>query len=217
MHNKIQISDGQRFGFLTVICEKNNSTESGFGPRRFLCRCDCGNETTVFIRYLTEGQTKSCGCLKAEMIRKKQTTHGMSGTTIYSAWINAVKRCENPRNRRYRTYGGRGIKLCTRWRNSVEAFAEDMGIPPSGWTLERVDVDGDYEPGNCVWATADHQARNTTRNVMLTVEGQTKCLAEWSRIYGINYVTVAYRIRQKGWDPLKALTAPKRSERRVKV
>lgn len=117
------------------------------------------------------------------------TTHGMSHTPTYVSWNSMRQRCLNPKNPNYRDYGGRGIVCCDRW-SSFEAFLADMGVRPAGTTLEREDNDGNYEPGNCRWATPTSQSRNRRNNLRITHEGETLLLADWSRRLGVDAGTL---------------------------
>ncbi|MCP1173759.1 hypothetical protein [Ralstonia chuxiongensis] len=132
-------------------------------------------------------------------------THQQYGTREYQAWANMKARCENPNNIRYHRYGGRGIKVCERWRNSFEAFLADMG-PSNGLTIDRIDNDGNYEPGNCRWATVREQSQKTSRIKLLTFNGETLSLAEWARRLGIRANTLTMRLNAYKWPLEKALT-----------
>jgi len=161
---------GQRFGRLIVRCEDGRSAA---GQVRWLCDCDCGNQVTVNSQGLrrTEGPTRSCGCFKRETIFPKgrkigneaNTRHGHATrrngvTRAYSIWRGMIRRCEY--YRAFKNYGGRGITVCDRWRQDFAAFLSDMGEPPVGYTLDRINNDGNYEPGNCRWATRKEQCSN---------------------------------------------------------
>lgn len=144
---------GKRFHRLVVI---------GYvGKSRWRCRCDCGTIKVVRADCLKDHTTVSCGCYNREVVAKRETTHGMSKSRVYRIWDAMKSRCENPKNSKYRYYGGRGIKVCKRWSRSFEAFYQDMGEPPTPqYSIDRIDNDGDYEPGNCRWATMTEQNRN---------------------------------------------------------
>ena len=146
-----------KFNRLTII-EKVSS-------KKYRCKCDCGNETVVYLHHLKSGGTKSCGCLKKEMIGLTNYKHGHAGnsktTKIYHAWEGMKARCYNKNYPKYDRWGGRGIKVCDRWLESFENFLADMGEPPGKeYSVDRKDNNGNYEPNNCRWATDDEQQQN---------------------------------------------------------
>jgi hypothetical protein len=129
--------------------------------RYLIVRCACGTEREVNINDIRHGKSKSCGCLQKEAARKSQTTHGKSGSPEYVAWSNMIARCENPNTDRFASYGGRGIKVCRRWRISFPAFLEDIGFRPTpDHSIERKNANNNYTPGNCHWATDEQQLAN---------------------------------------------------------
>lgn len=145
---------GKRYGRWSVL-------GPGDDYEHWRCRCDCGTERDVGHASLRKGFSRSCGCLKLEMVRKVNKTHGLTRTPAHRSWVAMRQRCYNPKTTRYSRYGGRGIKVCDRWRYSFEEFLKDMGQPPSDrHSIDRIDVDGDYEPGNCRWATPLEQRHN---------------------------------------------------------
>lgn len=160
-HPLVKDMTGERFGRLVVV------QWSGTAPNRqatWLCVCDCGSFATVRGSQLRQGKTTSCGCVKREQWRQS-VTHGQAGptrrTSIYNRWLLMRRRCGNPKAKDYPRYGGRGIRVCAEWEESFELFYEYVGDPPgAGYSIDRIDNDGNYEPGNVRWATASEQARN---------------------------------------------------------
>ena len=148
----------KRFGRLVVIEKTDHKSNRSVVWR---CKCDCGNETLVRNDSLRNGNTQSCGCLKKEQVSKAKTTHGKSYSPEYCSWYSMKARCYNPNHKHYKNYGGRGITVCDRWKDSFENFLADMGPRPSSKrSIDRIDVNGNYEPENCRWSTDVDQARN---------------------------------------------------------
>lgn len=181
----------RRFGMLTVL---RYSGEKLKGTPLWVCQCDCGNLAKVKSKRLKENNTRSCGCLRKANIPKPRIIHGMVGSRTYNSYLSMLARCSNPTATAYKLYGGRGISVCERWRN-FENFFADMGVRPLSTSLDRIDTNGNYEPGNCRWATPRQQANNTSANVFITLNGKTLTLSEWSRELGINRETLNYRYR----------------------
>lgn len=196
---------GQKFGRLTVI----GRAESTNYNSKWLCVCECGNNATVFGMSLKSGKTKSCGCLQKEIRIKKATTHGMSGTRIHQEWLTMKYRCLNEKSTRYYRYGGRGITVCDEWLNDFQTFYD--WAMANGYndtlTIDRIDVNGNYEPSNCRWVDVGVQNNNTCRNHYITYNGVTHTIAEWARIKNKKYNTLNSRI-WNGWDVEKALNTP---------
>lgn len=204
---------GKRFGRLTAmefVCRHN-------GQSRWLCRCDCGEDIVVASSELTRrtrASTQSCGCLKRELTIRRFTRHGMANSKEYRSWQQMIKRCYDKKKQGYERYGGRGITVCDRWRTSIEEFLKDMGPKPSiNHSIERINNDGNYEPGNCVWATSSEQARNRRTTVRLTLNGKTLCLAEWAKELSISTQSLWVRLNRLGWSVERALTEPVRHPR----
>jgi hypothetical protein len=161
----------KRFGRLVVTAEAEPHTfPGGSTTRRVVAVCDCGTKVTVFSKHLMTGLTTSCGCYQKERTSLARTTHGATRgpdgdksrwEAEYNIWSGIITRCENKNHNSYPRWGGRGIKICKKWRNSYEAFLSDMGRRPSPkHSIDRIDNDGDYKPGNCRWATASQQVNN---------------------------------------------------------
>ena len=197
---------GQRFGRWTVL-EEGGRDERGRALWR--CRCDCGTEREVKGWRLREGTNRSCGCLRRETsaaLGREMATHGMSQTRIYNTWKNMIQRTTDPKAASYPHYGGRGIKVCERWQ-SLDGFLADMGPTyADDLTIERIHVDGDYEPGNCRWVTAAEQARNKRNTRLLEFRGRSLIIADWAEVIGLNAKTLTSRIYQYGWPVERALT-----------
>jgi len=196
---------GMRFGELTVVAEAGRTSASKV---RWRCVCSCGKEHTATGNNLKTGGVASCG----HVARAKTTRHGLTGAPEYRVWHLMVQRCHNPRHDGYSRYGGRGISACDRWRRDFACFYADMGPRPfAGAQLDRVDNDGCYEPGNCRWVTCRENQWNTSKNTRLTYRGETKCMAEWCFILGINYSVVCSRISERGWSVEEAFNTPIKS------
>lgn len=211
MRNRTPIPDGTRFGRLVVLEQAPVAIRKNGTARRYLCRCDCGTEKVVDSGALRAGLTQSCGCLHRELLSKQEMRHGHSAggsvSTEYASWKAARARCENPKNPKYSDYGGRGITFCERWK-LFDNFIADMGLKPSpSYSIERKNVNGNYEPGNCIWATAKVQANNQRTNVMLTLNGKTQNMMQWSEETGIPYTSIIMRLR-RGWSHERTLTEP---------
>lgn len=151
----------RRFGRWLVV-DRDRKHQGGSGKHvRWICKCDCGIERSVIGVVLTQGGSNSCGCLQSEDVAIRSTRHGMYGTKVYEAWNCMIDRCTNKKIKFWHRYGGRGIKVCDEWRHSFCAFYACMGEPPtSKHTLDRINNDGNYEPGNCRWATMKEQRAN---------------------------------------------------------
>lgn len=203
---------GMVFGKLTVL---------GYAPPKLLktnstpvfhwwCRCECGVIKPVQGSGMKYGNVRSCGCTS-----RFKRTHGMCKTTEYRAWASMLDRCSESNRKYHVRYAGRGIKVCARWIESFENFLEDMGPKPfNNYSIDRIDNDGNYEPGNCRWTDMTTQCRNRSNNRMLTHNGQTRCLSEWSVLNGIPENALRARL-SSGWPVDKALeTPPKKDKRR---
>ena len=200
MPSKISIRPGTIFGRLVVLEETENT---GCGRTAYSCFCVCGNTVTVTTKNLRNGHTKSCGCLRRDPsadYRRGSLTHGKSKTPEYRAWSSIKRRCMCPQHPFFRDYGGRGISICPEWSASYEAFLRDVGgRPSSSHSIDRIDNNGNYEPGNVRWATRKEQRRNIRNNRYITAFGRTLLLIDWASETGICEETLVRRL-QLGWE-----------------
>jgi hypothetical protein len=172
------------------------------GNNHWLCRCSCGNWGIVGQYQLSTARSKSCGCLRHDT--KPSLTHGMTNTSVFSRWTDMHTRCYNENNPAYRNYGGRGIIVEERWHDFTNFFA-DMGHPPTPeHEIERVNNNENYGPENCIWDTILNQARNKRTNIYLTLNGITRCAAEWGHLLGIPRDTI-YGRYHKGLSDIECL------------
>lgn len=203
----MSVSPGERYGRLTV----KEFAGAGRSTDNYLTICDCGNSRIVDAPNLKSGRVDSCGCLGRERHLAAVRTHGYTKTRTYRVWYGLKQRCNNPNAPNYRNYGARGITVCERWQ-TFENFLSDMCECPPGLTIERIDNNGNYGPENCRWATEIEQHRNTRRNINVTVNGVSRCVAEWACVSGIPRHTIHYRLK-KGWSPERAIGQPSRAKR----
>jgi len=206
MRTKIDVVN-QRFGRLFVLRDSNPVRRASGTERMSVCLCDCGKIKIVRNAHLKYGKILSCGCQN----RDRATKHGCSKSKEYKKWSSMISRCVNQRNPKFFIYGGRGINVCERWKD-FRNFFDDMGPCPAGMTLERMDNNLGYCPENCQWETRKHQQRNTRRNHVLTVRGETGCLSELCEKFNIptgatGYGLVLNRLR-RGWSPERAFFEP---------
>lgn len=195
---------GKKFGRLTVLSQ----SDSRVGGNVFWnCECDCGKACTTSSILLRRGDTRSCGCLFIETAVEKgraRKTHGLTQSRAYHSWVGLKERCLNRNNPKYELYGGRGIKVCERWLNSFENFFQDMGHPPDGFSLDRIDVNGDYRPENCRWANNVTQSNNRRTNKMVPYGERQVTLAEYERLTGLSQDALHLRLK-RGWSMTDAL------------
>ena len=196
---------GQRYGRLVAI-EEASRTPAGLMTWR--CVCDCGGEVIVRGSSLRSGNTKSCGCHKLAVSATLHMRHGAcSGgeeDDVYVVWKGMRQRCLNPNNPSWPYYGGRGIKICQQWQDNYRAFARDMGVRPRGYTVERINTNGDYEPDNCIWATRKRQSRNRRDTVRITLCGEMVALVDACERFGMNNASVMARVKREGQSPTEA-------------
>lgn len=200
---------GQRFHRLLVI-EPLRRISPPADHAFWRCVCDCGKEVIAAASdLLKDGGTKSCGCFAAERSSRDKRTHGMTHTKTYKAWRSMRGRCTNPRLENYKDYGARGISVCERW-STFEAFFADMGTAPPGSQLDRVDVNGNYEPSNCRWTTPKVNNNNKPSNVYVEYKGQRMTLMQLSELTGVAYHLMYQRLRKHGYSVEEAVATPSR-------
>jgi hypothetical protein len=205
MHSLELVTPEQTFGYLTTVSGPLYRNNKWGRQPYWQCLCKCGISVCVRQANLLNGHTQSCGCYRTERTIETLVRHGeskrigMPSSPEWRAWVAMRSRCTKPSSRYYKHYGGRGIIVCERWQ-SFENFLADMGRKPSvSHSIERCDVNGNYAPDNCVWATVEVQAQNKRNSVLLTFRGETLCAAEWSRRTKIKYELLLRRKRD-GWD-----------------
>lgn len=185
--------EGRRFTRLLVL----ERAENYRGKTAWLCECDCGKRTIVTGRALVSGNTQSCGCLRKENILKATKTHGMSRGKYYQVWMAIKQRCNNPHNREWKNYGGRGIKICKEWECDFKAFYEYISALPhfneSGYTIDRIDNNKGYEPGNLRWATWHQQVMNRRNTVHVEYEGEEYTLPDLAEKFDVSYSSILKR------------------------
>lgn len=201
---------GMKYGRLTVIDTAPDAVApSGRKSKRWLCQCDCGNQSIVYDSSLRTGGTKSCGCLRREVAGDKARTHGLSHSRLRNVWRLMLERCTQENNKSYYLYGGKGITVCDEWHNFL-AFAEWSFANgyKDGLTIDRIDSNKNYCPENCRWVTRKVQNNNTNRNHLITWNGRTQTMAQWAEETGLPYSTIKSRINKHGWDIGRALSTP---------
>lgn len=211
---------GKRFGMLTVL---HRDGKDKWGDPIFRFRCDCGVEKSIRYGDVRKGSTISCGCYnKTKNIGTPSParTHGLSQTHIYNLYYGIKRRCYDDKDKDYHNYGARGIKMCDTWlgENGFETFVGDMGRRPSTeYSIERLNVNGDYCPENCIWLDKKLQARNRRNNRFITFKGETKTVADWSEIVNIKQSTICKRLDLYGYTIEEALTLKSHDKRKKNV
>jgi len=198
---------GETFGMLQVIKYSHSVDKKAYWD----CICECGNVSKALGAYLRNGTIVSCGCYKKTRLTIESTTHGKAArgknrSPEYNAWANAKKRCFDPNCNSYHLYGGRGITMSPEWINSFEGFYAHMGDRPEGFSLDRIDGNGNYEPGNCRWASAKEQARNVSTNIHVEYGEQSYTLAGLAEKLGLGYHRLHKLYRVKGLPLKEAIT-----------
>lgn len=188
---------GEIFGRLTVV--SHNRFDNIKDATMWNCVCECGNNTVCSSKHLRTGKISSCGCLKKEQMSNRFSTHKLSETVEYNCWLGIKGRCFNPKNRAYSDYGGRGIIVCDEWNNSFDVFFRDMGRKPSQfYSIERKDVNGNYEPSNCKWATPVEQARNRRNSLFFEYKDVRMSAKWWADLFEVEYSCAVRRIKADG-------------------
>lgn len=194
---------GKRFGKLTVLEKAGRQGTS----QLWLCRCDCGNLVKIRANSLVRLGRDSCGCRTSEKISKARFLHGETNSRLYNIWRSIKKRCLLPKTQGYKNYGGRGIEVCEEWKNSYLAF-RDWALK-NGYKedleIDRINVNGNYEPNNCRFVNNKQQANNRRNNRLLSVNGEIKTIQEWADIMGVQRSLIANR-KKLGWSDYDAVT-----------
>lgn len=211
MVNKYIDLTGKKFGKLTALEKCGNTKE---GKTIWLCRCDCGKQIKVIGRDLRNGHTQSCGCLHSEIMRKMKHKHGLAKTRINNIYFGMKARCKNLNNSEYKNYGGRGIVVCQEWQEFISFY--DWAIA-NGYnddlTIDRIDVNGNYEPSNCRWVTQKQQQNNKRNNHYVKINNENHTLSGWAEVYNISINTIRTRL-SRGWSDIEAITKPIRSNKK---
>lgn len=197
---------GQRFGRLIVIQKLPTKNERTM----WLCRCDCGNLTEASCNKLTMGVKRSCSCYKLERIKEASTKHGGKGTPLYNVWRGIKERCYCPKNKAFKYYGGKGVEVCTEWKDDFGTFkkwAEDNGYK-QGLTIDRLDNNKNYEPSNCRWTTMREQSNNKTNISKYEINGELYSLRDLSEKFNLPIDVLYYRVKRAKWSIEKAVGTP---------
>ncbi|MBO7323463.1 MAG: hypothetical protein J6U51_07770 [Bacteroidales bacterium] len=209
--HSIEFYVGKKYGRLTIL-------SLSYSPERkkyiCKCKCDCGVTKEIDLTRIRNGNTLSCGCYLKEIRGKASITHHQSNTKEHKAWRHIKERCYNSNSKYFHNYGGRGVVMCERWKRSFENFLQDMGPAPSKQhSVDRINVDGNYEPGNCRWATRTQQNRNKRNTIFITYDGKTKSTCEWEDLLGLR----RYRLRSvclKGLDAVSYIDKLRQGEKK---
>lgn len=204
--SKVNDLTGKKIGKLIVIkrCGSNKN-----GRALWLCKCDCGNTKIVCGNSLLTKLTISCGCYNKELVKKVNLKHNMSYTKLYKVWQGMKTRCYDKNFMYYYNYGGRGITICDEWKNDFSKFYEwiiNNGYE-EGLTIDRINVNGNYEPNNCRWITKREQNNNMNKTIFIEYNGKRQTISQWSKELNISRVALYERIK-RGWNAKKTLTTP---------
>ena len=203
---KIADYTGKKYGYLTVLEFVKRENKKTY----WKCKCDCGKEIIIPITYLTSGSTKSCGCYRKKVCKNNaKITHNMSKSRLYRIWIEIKRRCYNKNRNSYKYYGYRGIKVCDEWKNDFINFynwAINNGYKEN-LTIDRINVNGNYEPSNCKWSTVKEQNNNMRTNHYLYYNNKKYTMSQFAEAYNIPYYIIKNRIRSC-WDIDRILNTP---------
>lgn len=223
---KIDIAEyiGKKFSRLTILKEGSSIKYGKTTMRKVVCRCDCGTEKEVDFNSIKSGRSTSCGCFNKENAKRIHTKHGkaMLETGVrhpdYCIWIKMKSRCLNPNDKSYKSYGGRGISVCDRWKDSFENFIEDMGWRPNNnYSIERIDYNGNYCPENCKWVHKSEQTKNTRRVKTIKYQNSYYCLADLCRLLDLPYGTMRHRVYDLNMPFSEAIKYPQHYKFRNKT
>lgn len=202
---KVEDLSGHKYGQWTVIQYAGLASDR---KATWLCECKCGTRKVVRAKNLRNAQSCDCGCGRRQKTILRNTTHGRSRSPEHRTWCGMIKRCYNQNNPGYEDYGGRGITVCDRWKNSFESFLSDMGVKPfPEASIGRIDNDGNYEPNNCRWETYGQQAKNTRRNRRVVIGSDSRCFSEWAKEAGVTPSTFTNRV-EANWNEDHLLLPP---------
>lgn len=196
---------GEKFGRLLVLNQADDYVyPSGKRRTQWLCKCDCGNIVSVEQSNLLRSNSTSCGCYNNELRMLRNIKHGDRHTRLYGIWCGIKLRCYNPKSQSFKNYGARGITMCSEWKESYPSFktwALSAGYNETDHlSIDRIDVNGNYEPSNCKWANPVEQANNRRNTIFISSNGESHTLSEWAKISEIKYHTLYARIYKLGWD-----------------
>lgn len=203
MHHRARDITGLKSHYLTALHYHGSDGKKSL----WVIKCHCGKEFLMSATEFLKGRQKSCGCMRKKLIGDAIRTHGKSGTPLFAVWHSMKQRCENPNAQAWENYGGRGIRVCTRWSESFEAFQSDMGSGyRKGLSLDRIDVDKGYYPENCRWVSSKKQNRNKRSNREIDTPAGKMLVSEAAELSGIGVTTLLYRVNNN--CPVEALFSP---------
>lgn len=223
---RIDINDfvGQKYGRLTILREGSSVRYDKTTMRKVWCMCDCGTEKEIDFNSIRCGRSTSCGCFNREHAKRIHTKHGkaMLETGVrhpdYCIWMKMKSRCLNPNDKSYKNYGGRGITVCDRWKNSFENFISDMGWRPNkNYSIERIDYNGNYCPENCKWIHKSEQTKNTRRVKLIEYNGTMHCLSDLCKMLNLPYATMRHRVYVLGVSFSEAIKYPQHYKMKNKL